>query len=73
MPEDKSIRKAKKFRVSYTLYDRTYREQPQMHSIITEDPWNYIERIKSDLLMSAPHLIMGTYTIDPINHLKRIK
>jgi len=73
MSEEKSIKKAKKFRVSYTLFDRTYREQPERHSVVTGDPWGYIERIKSDLLMNAPHLIMGTYTIDPINHLKRIK
>jgi hypothetical protein len=65
--------KNKKFRVSYTLYDRTYREEPENYSVITSDPWGYIERVKADLLMAAPHLVLGTYTINPLNHLKRIK
>lgn len=72
MPND-NIRTAKKFKLSYTLYDRTYREQPESHSVVTDDPWGYVERVKADLLMAAPHLIMGTYTIDPITHLRRIK
>lgn len=63
----------KKYRLRYTIYDVTFRDSPKDISVLTEEPWAYIERIKSDIQMNAPNLMIGSYVVEPLNHLKRIK
>ena len=63
----------KKYRLKYTIYDVTFRDYPKEISVITEEPSAYMERIKSDIEMNSPNLMVGSYVIEPINHLKRVK
>jgi hypothetical protein len=63
----------KKYRLRYTIYDVTFKDYPKEISVITHEPSAYIERIKSDIQMNSPNLMVGSYVIEPINHLKLVK
>lgn len=62
-----------KYKLTYKLYDHSYSKPPTEVVVVTEDPFEHIERIKSDLLMVHSDVQLGTYTVEPIKHLKVVK
>ena len=63
----------KKYKLTYRLYSHDYSRMPEECEVITDEPWLYIERLKADLAMVASDLQLGSYVIEPINHLKVVK
>jgi hypothetical protein len=63
----------KRYKLVYTLYSYNYEELPHEISVVTENPWEYLERIKADLMMNRPDLQIGTYSISKITHLEVVK
>lgn len=53
------------YNLDYSGYDE--------HSVITEEPMQYIDRLKADLAMNQSDVHLGTYVIEPIKHLKVVK
>lgn len=63
----------KRYKLTYRLYKHSYQDVPEEITVVTDEPWLYIERIKIDLAAVRPDMHMGTYVIEPINHLEVIK
>ena len=61
-----------KYKLTYRLYN-AFLNLPEEYEVITEDPTLYINRVKSDLEMVQSDLELGSYVIEPINHLKLVK
>jgi len=61
-----------KYKLTYRLYNN-FLNLPEEHQVVTEEPLLYINRIKSDLEMVASNLQLGSYIIEPINHLRLVK
>lgn len=61
-----------KYKLTYRLYtyDLSVSED---HTVVTEDPFMYMERIRADLMMCRPDMQVGTYTIEKIRHLEVVK
>ncbi len=60
------------YRLTYHLYGIDYAETGR-ESIVTETPFEYIEKVKQELLTNRPDMQVGSYVVEPINHLKVIK
>lgn len=65
--------KNKKYRLTYRLYKQNYEGTPEEITVVTEEPMEYIERIRADLAMTRPDMHVGTYVIEPIKHLEVVK
>jgi hypothetical protein len=61
-----------KYKLTYRLYN-AFLNIPEEYEVITEEPDLYINRVKSDLEMVQSDLQLGSYVIEPINHLKLVK
>jgi len=62
-----------KYKLTYRLYSTDYSRIPEECEIITEEPWLFIERLKADIAMCHSDLQLGSYVVEPINHLKVVK
>lgn len=60
------------YKVTYSLYGIDYAESGEK-SILTDDPFGYIDRLKKNLEKTRPNIWVGSYVVEPIYHLKVIK
>lgn len=60
------------YRLTYFLYGIDYAETGK-ESVLTETPFEYIEKVRRDLELTRPDMQIGSYVVEPINHLKVVK
>lgn len=54
------------------MYKMDYSEYNEQ-TVVTEEPMQYIERLKADLAMNQSEYHLGTYIIEALTYLKVVK
>jgi hypothetical protein len=64
---------SKKYKLTYRLYSNDYSHIPEECEVVVDDPWGFIHRLEADLSMVHSDLHLGSYVIEPVNHLRLVK